>query len=187
MAKFEDRKKKWGSEMVFKSISLPANIIEKLKLLQSSYQKSYGRKVSYGEIFERLFSPLGLGNVDPGAYNFFREELKTRSEFNDVVKRSTVKAVDEQVDRAQANGTSLKKEAMKEQKTVKEEMTKQREETKKPIKTQKVAAEAKKEAKPTKETTKPQKPQIKPEIEHNSVGDDYEFRQFRPDMLEEYY
>ena len=144
--------------MIFKSISLPANIIEKLKLLQSSYQKSYGRKVSYGEIFERLLSPLGLGNVDPGAYNFFQEELKTRSEFNDVVKRSTGKAVDELVDRAQANGTSLKDEAMKEQQAVKEEMAKQREETKKPIKTQKTAVEAKKEAKPTVEPLKPQKP-----------------------------
>ena len=153
MAKFEDRKKKWGSEMVFKSISLPANIIEKLKLLQSSYQKSYGRKVSYGEIFERLLSQMGLGNVDPGAYNYFQEDLKTRSEFNDVIKRSTGKAVDELVDRAQANGTTLKEEALKEQKAVVERMEKQREEWMKDKEEKKRLKKAQKRAVKTKEAS----------------------------------
>ena len=41
--KFADRKKKWGTEMVFQSISLPVNIIEKLKLLQDIYEVQYRR------------------------------------------------------------------------------------------------------------------------------------------------
>ena len=89
------------------------------------------------------------------------------SEHRFPTKRSPAKAVDELVDRAQANGTSLKDEAMKEQQAVKEEMAKQREETKKPIKTQKTAVEAKKEAKPTVEPLKPQKPLNEPKIKGN--------------------
>lgn len=92
--KFAERKKKWGTEMVFQSISLPVNIIEKLKLLKEQYEDCYGRKVSYGEIFERLFSPMALGNVDPGVYASFKEALKSRAEFDEVVTRSTKKVVD---------------------------------------------------------------------------------------------
>ena len=87
--KFSERKKKWGTEMVFKSISLPENIIEKLKLLQDIYKEQYARRVSYGEIFERLFSPMALGNVDPGVYAKFEEVLKSKVEFDEVVTRST--------------------------------------------------------------------------------------------------
>lgn len=91
MTKFAERTKKWGTEMVFKSISLPVNIIEKLKLLKETYRQHYGRQVSYGEIFERLFSPIALGNVDPGVYSSFSTALKSREDFDEVVTRSTKK------------------------------------------------------------------------------------------------
>lgn len=89
MAKFAERRKKWGEEMVFRSISLPENIIGKLKLLKGLYQEQYKRQVSYGEIFERLFSSLALGNVDPGVYAAFEGAVKSRSEIDEVVTRST--------------------------------------------------------------------------------------------------
>ena len=114
MTKFAERKKKWGTEMVFQSISLPVNIIEKLKLLKEQYEDCYGRKVSYGEIFERLFSPMALGNVDPGVYARFEEALKARAEFDEVVTRATKRAVDVLARRAEENGTNLVEEAEKE-------------------------------------------------------------------------
>lgn len=126
MTKFADRKKKWGTEMVFQSISLPVNIIEKLKLLKDLYQNHYGRKVSYGEIFERLFSPIALGNVDPGVYATFEAALKSRSEFDEVVTRSTKKLVDDLDKRARENGTSILEEADKKQKAVIEKMDQER-------------------------------------------------------------
>ena len=126
MTKFAERKKKWGTEMVFQSISLPKNIIEKLKLLKEQYEDCYGRKVSYGEIFERLFSPMALGNVDPGVYARFKEALKSRAEFDEVVTRSTKRAVDELARRAEENGTSLAEEAEKERKAVVEKMDHER-------------------------------------------------------------
>lgn len=126
MTKFAERKKKWGTEMVFQSISLPVNIIEKLKLLKEQYEDCYGRKVSYGEIFERLFSPMALGNVDPGVYARFEEALKTRAEFDEVVTRATKRAVDDLARRAEENGTSLAEEAEKERKAVVDKMDHER-------------------------------------------------------------
>lgn len=122
MTKFAERKKKWGSEMVFQSISLPVNIIEKLKLLKEQYADCYGRKVSYGEIFERMFSPMALGNVDPGVYARFDEALKSRAEFDEVVTRATKRGADELAERAKKNGTDIKEEATKEQQSVMEKM-----------------------------------------------------------------
>ena len=126
MTKFAERKKKWGSEMVFQSISLPVNIIEKLKLLKEQYADCYGRKVSYGEIFERMFSPMALGNVDPGVYARFDEALKSRGEFDEVVTRATNKAVEDLAKRTEENGTSLAEEAEKERKAVVEKMDQER-------------------------------------------------------------
>jgi len=122
MTKFAERKKKWGEEMVFKSLSLPENIIEKLKLLRELYRDSYGRPVSYGEIFERLFSSMGLGNVDPAVYSNFVAALKSREEFDEVVTRSTKKIVDKIEARAAANGTTFLEEHDKVQKEVIEKM-----------------------------------------------------------------
>jgi len=127
MTKFSERKKKWGEEMVFKSLSLPENIIEKLKLLRELYKDSYGRNVSYGEIFERLFSSMGLGNVDPAVYSNFVAALKSREEFDEVVTRSTKKIVDEIEARAAANGTTFLEEHDKVQKEVIEKMEAQKE------------------------------------------------------------
>lgn len=94
MTKFSDRRKKWGEEMVFKSLSLPENIIEKLKLLRKVYIAAYARNVSYGEIFERLFSSMALGNVDPGIYSEFSSATRSRSEIDDIVTRPTKNAKD---------------------------------------------------------------------------------------------
>lgn len=107
--------------MVFHSLSLPVNIIEKLKLLKTCYEEVYRKKMSYGEIFERLLSSVGLGSVDPPVYDMFQDALKTRAEFNEVVTRSTKKIVDEIEARAAANGTTFLEEAEKEQKEVIEE------------------------------------------------------------------
>ena len=112
--------------MVFQSISLPVNIIEKLKLLKEKYEDRYERKVSYGEIFERLFSPMALGNVDPGVFARFEEALKSRAEFDEVVTRATKRAVDNLARRAEENGTSLGEEAEKERKAVVEKMDHER-------------------------------------------------------------
>lgn len=120
MTKFADRKKKWGTEMVFKSISLPENIIKKMKLLQEIYQDKYERKVSYGEIFERLFSPLALGNVDPGVYSSFASALKSRSEFDEVVKRPTRMPAGEIERREKGDGTDIPEETGKELQAVAE-------------------------------------------------------------------
>lgn len=112
--------------MVFQSISLPVNIIEKLKLLKEQYTDCYGRKVSYGEIFERMFSPMALGNVDPGVYARFDEALKSRAEFDEVVTRATNKAVEDLAKRTEENGTSLAEEAEKERKAVVEKIDQER-------------------------------------------------------------
>ena len=104
--------------MVFHSLSLPANIVEKLKLVKDNYEDVYRRRVSYGEIFERLLSPMGLGSVDPAVYEIYQDALKSRAEFDEVVKRTTKKHVDELVERAKENGTSLSEEALKEQEQV---------------------------------------------------------------------
>lgn len=126
MTKFAERKKKWGTEMIFKSISLPVNIIEKLKLLKETYREHYGRQVSYGEIFERLFSQMALGNVDPGVYSSFTSAMKSHAEFDEVVTRSTQELADKIERRAKANGTSIVEEAMKEKEAVKERVGRER-------------------------------------------------------------
>lgn len=118
MTKFSERKKKWGEEMVFKSINLPANIVSKLQLLKTLYEDDFGRQVSYGEIIERLLSPMGLGSVDPGIYRDFKKALDARAEFDEVVTRHTKELVDTLAARAEANGTTLLEEAGKEQQMV---------------------------------------------------------------------
>ena len=106
--------------MVFKSISLPLNIIGKLKLLKQIYQEQYGCQVSYGEIFERMLSPLSLGNVDPGVYSIFASALKSRSDFDEVVTRTTRMPADEIERREKENGTGIPEEKGKEQQAVAE-------------------------------------------------------------------
>lgn len=121
MTKFAERKKKWGTEMVFKSISLPENIIAKLKLLKEQYEAHYNRQVSYGEIFERLFSPIALGNVDPGVYSSFASALKSRAELDELVTRSTMGIIDNSAEREDNNNNSIREEETnKEQQAVTE-------------------------------------------------------------------
>lgn len=118
-------KKVKGTEMVYRSISLPASLIEDLKLLKDSYEEAWkedeGEKerVTYEKIFERLLSKSGLGHVDPDVYNEFIAAKKTRKEFPGVVTRATRGAVGGISERMQANGTSFKEEALKEQEKAK--------------------------------------------------------------------
>lgn len=117
-------KKVKGTEMVYRSFSLPASLIEDLKLLKDSYEETWKEggkreRVTYEKIFERLLSKSGLGHVDPDVYQEFIVVRKTRKEFPDVVKRSTSAAVEELAARAEANGTSLETEAKAEQERVK--------------------------------------------------------------------
>ena len=51
-----------GTEMVFRTISLPVSLIEDLKILKDSYQEAWKEdegereRVTYEKIFERLLS-----------------------------------------------------------------------------------------------------------------------------------
>ena len=113
-----------GTEMVFRSISLPASLVEDLKLLKESFQKVWykgGKKerVTYEKIFERLLSKSVLGRVESDVYDEFKKAKETRKEFPAVVTRATRGAVGGISERMQANGTSLKEEALKEQEEAK--------------------------------------------------------------------
>lgn len=117
--KIQHRKVK-GTEMVFRSISLPASLVEDLKLLKEAYEETWKEggkreRVTYEKIFERLLSRSGLGHVDPDVYAEFLKVRETRKEFGDVVTRATGGAVLGIFKRMQGNGTSLFEEALKEQ------------------------------------------------------------------------
>lgn len=110
-------KKVKGTEMVYRSFSLPASLIEDLKLLKDSYEETWKEdegvkeRVTYEKIFERLLSKSGLGHVDPDVYEEFVKAKETRKEFPAVVTRATRGAVGEIFRRMQSNGTSLMEEA----------------------------------------------------------------------------
>lgn len=118
-------KKVKGTEMVYRSFSLPASLIEDLKLLKDSYEETWKEdegvkeRVTYEKIFERLLSKSGLGHVDPDVYEEFVKAKETRKEFPAVVTRATRGAVGEIFRRMQSNGTSLIEEALKEQEEAK--------------------------------------------------------------------
>ena len=118
-------KKVKGTEMVYRSISLPASLVEDFKLLKDSYEDAWkddeGEKerVTYEKIFERLLSKSGLGHVDPDVYSKFKTAKETRKEFPAVVTRATKGLIGEIIARTQTNGTSLIEEALKEQEKAK--------------------------------------------------------------------
>ncbi len=111
--------------MVYRSFSLPASLIEDLKLLKDSYEETWKEdegvkeRVTYEKIFERLLSKSGLGHVDPDVYEEFVKAKETRKEFPAVVTRATRGAVSGIFKRMQGNGTSLMEEALKEQEEAK--------------------------------------------------------------------
>lgn len=109
-----------GTEMVFRSISLPASLVEDLKLLKESFEKVWYKggekeRVTYEKIFERLLSKSVLGRVESDVYKEFIAAKETRKEFPAVVTRATRGAVGGIFKRMQGNGTSLMEEALKEQ------------------------------------------------------------------------
>ena len=113
-------KKVKGTEMVFRSLSLPAALVEDLKLLRDSYEAAWYQgenreRVTYEKVFERILSKSGLGHIDPDVYETFTAAKKARKEFSYVVTRATRKTVKELAARAERNGTSLKEEAAREQ------------------------------------------------------------------------
>lgn len=113
-----------GTEMVFRSISLPASLVEDLKLLKESFEKVWykgGKKerVTYEKIFERLLSKSVLGRVESDVYDEFKKAKETRKEFPAVVTRATRGAVSGIFKRMQGNGTSPMEEALKEQEEAK--------------------------------------------------------------------
>lgn len=118
-------KKVKGTEMVYRSVSLPASLVEDLKLLKDSYEDAWKEdegereRVTYEKIFERLLSKSGLGHVDPDVYSKFKTAKETRKEFPAVVTRATRNLVAELVARAERNGTTLEEEARKEQEVAK--------------------------------------------------------------------
>ena len=90
--------KKKGSEMVFRSLSLPGALIEDLKLLRYCYEKTWykegeRKRVTYEKVFERLLSKSGLGHVDPDVFEQFIMAMKNRPESPKVMKRKTRKRV----------------------------------------------------------------------------------------------
>lgn len=113
-----------GTEMVFRSISLPASLVEDLKLLKESFEKVWYKggekeRVTYEKIFERLLSKSVLGRVESDVYEEFKKAKETRKEFPAVVTRATRGAVSGIFKRMQGNGTSLMEEALKEQEKAK--------------------------------------------------------------------
>ncbi len=109
-----------GTEMVFRSVSLPASLVEDLQLLKESFEIAWyaeepRKRVTYEKIFERLLSNSGLGHVEPKVYSEFMKAKETRKEFPAVVTRATRGAVSGIFKRMQGNGTSLMEEALKEQ------------------------------------------------------------------------
>lgn len=111
-------KKVKGTEMVFRSLSLPASLVEDLKLLKNSYEgiwKAEGKRkrVTYEKIFERLLSKSGLGHVDPDVYVEYTAARESRKKLPEVVKRATKKVVDGLAAKSAKNGASLKGEALK--------------------------------------------------------------------------
>ncbi len=117
--------KEKGKTMVYSTVSLPASLVEDLKLLKESYEETWKEdegereRVTYEKIFERLLSRSGLGHVDPDVYVEFTAARESRKKFPNVVKKATKKMVDELAARASENGTTLKEEALQEQEKVK--------------------------------------------------------------------
>ena len=113
-------KKVKGTEMVYRSVSLPASLVEDLKLLKDSYEDAWkedeGEKerVTYEKIFERLLSKSGLGHVDPDVYSKFKTAKETRKEFPAVVTRATKGLIGEIYRRMRTNGSSVAQEALNE-------------------------------------------------------------------------
>lgn len=113
-------KKVKGTEMVYRSISLPASLVEDFKLLKDSYEDAWkedeGEKerVTYEKIFERLLSKSGLGHVDPDVYSKFKTAKETRKEFPAVVTRATKGLIGEIYRRMRTNGSSVAQEALNE-------------------------------------------------------------------------
>lgn len=87
MAKKGDRKRKKGEIIDRKTIKLPKNTVEKLKILKKVYEEDRGTSVAFDIIIERLFSSLALGNIDPSIYKRFTEQVNLRPELNSVAKR----------------------------------------------------------------------------------------------------
>lgn len=112
--------------MVFRSISLPASLIEDLKLLKESFEVIwYDKKerATYEKIFERLLSKSGLGHVDPDVYEEFVKAKETRKEFPTVVTRATRSAVLDIYKRMQATThSSVVEDALKEIATAEEHL-----------------------------------------------------------------
>lgn len=109
-----------GTEMVFRSVSLPASLVEDLQLLKESfeiawYAKEPRKRVTYEKIFERLLSNSGLGHVEPKVYTEFMKAKETRKEFPAVVTRATRRPVINIYKRMQSDGTSPFAEALKAQ------------------------------------------------------------------------
>ena len=116
-----------GTEMVFRSISLPASLIEDLKLLKESFEKAWyedgkRERVTYEKIFDRLLSKAVLGRVEPKVYEEFKNAKETRKEFPAVVTRATRGLVGDIFSRMQTNGSSVAQEALKEIETAEEHL-----------------------------------------------------------------
>ena len=109
-----------GTEMVFRSVSLPASLVEDLQLLKESFEIAWyaeepRKRVTYEKIFERLLSNSGLGHVEPKVYTEFMKAKETRKEFPAVVTRATRRPVINIYKRMQSDGTSPFAEALKAQ------------------------------------------------------------------------
>ena len=110
--------KEKGKTMVYSTVSLPASLVEDMKLLKESYEeiwKAEGKRkrVTYEKIFERLLSKSGLGHVDPDVYVEYTAARESRKKLPEVVKRATKKVVDGLAAKSAKNGASLKGEELK--------------------------------------------------------------------------
>lgn len=109
-------KKVKGTEMVFRSISLPASLVEDLKLLKESFENTWfnensRERVTYEKIFQRLLSNSGLGHVEPEVYAEFQRAKESRKKSPAVVTRATRGIIGDLYKRIQSKGSTALEEA----------------------------------------------------------------------------
>lgn len=109
-------KKVKGTEMVFRSLSLPASLVEDLQLLKECFENTWfnedsRERVTYEKIFQILLSNSGLGHVEPEVYAEFQRAKEFRKKSPAVVTRATRGIIGDLYKRIQAKESTTLEEA----------------------------------------------------------------------------
>lgn len=122
MAKVGYKKRKWGESIVRKTLKLPINTVEKLKIVKDILEEDWETSVSFETVIERLLSSEGLGHLNPSVYKRYRKIVDSRAEFEHEVKKATSRAIADIESKAKIKGSTLKEEALSEKKKAAEEL-----------------------------------------------------------------